>query len=165
MQRALALLSVVLLTGSCAAGTGTSPTGGICHAGETTYFQCSTAHHKSLGLCGNLPSTLQYRYGKPGKVELQFPDQAADGAKLLLYAHYHRYQTDRSEVTFSHAGVDYAVFDYTESGKRSAGVHVTTADGAEHEVLCDGAIHGRLDALKNSLRCDADNALNGGNCP
>lgn len=139
--------------------------GGQCRAQETTYFSCDTARHKTISLCGATPSALQYRYGKPPQVELQFPDKPSDGVNQLRYAHYARFQTDRSEVTFSRSGVDYAVFDYTEQGKRSAGVHVTTADGTEHEVLCTGPIEGHLSALGKSLRCDTDNALNGGNCP
>jgi len=43
-------------------------------------------------------------------------------------------------------------------------VRVTTADGNGHEVACAGAIRGRLDTLGTSLRCDPDNALNGGAC-
>jgi hypothetical protein len=138
---------------------------GQCKAQETTYFTCDTALHKSISLCGAVPSALQYRYGHAPQVELQFPDKPSDGVNQLRYAHYSRFQTDRSEVTFSRAGNDYAVFDYTEQGKRSAGVHVTTPDGTEHEVLCAGPIQGHLNTLEKSLRCDADNALNGGNCP
>lgn len=138
---------------------------GQCHAQETTYFSCDTARHKTVSLCGALPSSLQYRYGKTPHVELQFPSNPADGVNQLRYAHYFRFQSDRTEVTFSRNGNDYAVFDYTDDGKRSAGVHVTTPDGTEHEVLCKGAIEGHLNALGKSLSCDADNALNGGSCP
>ena len=87
-----------------------------------------------------------------------------DGLRQLGYAHYTRYQAERTEVGFSRADVDYAVFDYTEDGQRTAGVRVTTADGSGHEVACAGAIRGQLDTLGTSLRCDPDNALNGGAC-
>lgn len=163
MQRVVVLSIASLLAGSCA-GPASSLAAGLCRAGETTYFSCPTARHKTISLCGSLPA-VQYRYGKPDKVELAFPDDASQGAQQLGYAHYMRYQTERSEVGFSRGGVDYAVFDYTEEGHRSAGVRVTTADGIDHEVACDGPVEGRLDALGKSLRCDADNALNGGNCP
>lgn len=139
--------------------------GDQCKPMETTYFSCSTHHHKTVSLCGTLPTRLQYRYGKAPQVELQFPANPDDGVKQLLYAHYFRFQSDRTEVTFSRNGNDYAVFDYTDQGKRSAGVHVTTPDGTEHETLCTGPIQGHLSTLGKSLRCDADNALNGGNCP
>jgi len=163
MQRALVLSIASLLAGSCA-GPSSSLAAGLCRAGENTYLSCPTPRHKTISLCGSLPA-VQYRYGKPDKVELAYPDDPAQGFRQFGYAHYMRYQTERSEVGFSRGGVDYAVFDYTEEGHRSAGVRVTTADGIDHEVACDGPVEGRLDALGKSLRCDADNALNGGNCP
>lgn len=140
--------------------------GSLCHAGEATYFSCATARHRTISLCGRLPASLQYRYGTAARLELQFPDEAARGTEQLRYAHYSRFQTDRSEVTFRHADADYAVFDYTENGKRSAGVHVTTADAREVEIRCAGPVHGQFVALGRNLRCDSDNALNdGGHCP
>ncbi|MBU6246130.1 MAG: hypothetical protein KGN77_00115 [Xanthomonadaceae bacterium] len=139
--------------------------GGQCRPPETTYFSCSTARHKTISLCGSLPGSLQYRYGKAPHVELLYPSSPGDGVRQLRYAHYFRFQSDRTEVTFSRRGYDYAVFDYTDEGKRSAGVRVTAPDGTEHDVLCSGPIQGRLAPLGKSLRCDADNALNGGNCP
>lgn len=164
-MRRLAILPVAILAAGLCTHAMPAHAEGQCLARETLYFSCSTAQHKAVSLCGNVPSTLQYRYGKPPHVELAFPDNPADGARQLFYAHYGRFQTERSEVTFSHAGVDYAVFDYTEHGKRNAGVHITMPDGSEHEVHCTSSIKGRLSVLAKSLRCDADNALNGGNCP
>jgi hypothetical protein len=164
MRHAFALPAIPLLAWLCI-HPAAAHAGGQCLAKETTYFSCDTARHKAISLCGATPSALQYRYGKPSQVELVFPDKPSDGINQLRYAHYARFQTDRSEVTFSRGGVDYAVFDYTEQGKRSAGVHVTMADGTEHEVLCTGPIEGHLSTLGKTLRCDADNALNGGNCP
>ncbi|HUW54118.1 MAG TPA: hypothetical protein VMV99_11935 [Rhodanobacter sp.] len=163
MRPSFVLLTTLSLAWSCFPSAALAD--GQCLVHETTYFSCGTTGHKSIGLCGSVPSALQYRYGKPPKVELQFPDKASDGISQLRYAHYFRFQTDRSEVTFTHAGVDYAVFDYTENGKRRAGVRITMPDGAEHEVRCTGPIQGHLNTLATSLPCDADNALNGGSCP
>ena len=156
----LALVAAVWLAHAAPASAG-----GQCKASETTYFSCGTARHKTLSLCGALPSSVQYRYGKVPHVELRFPSNPTAGVKQLRYAHYFRFQSDRTEVTFSRNGDDYAVFDDTDDGKRSAGVRVTTPDGTEHETLCTGPIEGRLDTLGKSLRCATDNALNGGNCP
>lgn len=163
MRRRLETVLACLLAGSCTSPA-TSLAEDLCHAGETTYFSCRTAPGKTISLCGSVPSALQYRYGRAPKVELAFPPDANDGLRQLGYAHYTRYQAERTEVGFSRADVDYAVFDYTEDGQRTAGVRVTTADGSGHEVACAGAILGQLDALGTSLRCDPDNALNGGAC-
>ena len=137
----------------------------LCDTRQTTYFSCQTPQHKTISLCGALPSALQYRYGKPGKEELAFPDDATSGARQFAYAHYSRYQTERSEITFSHGDADYTVFDHTEDGRRSAGVQVATAGGKAVEIQCAGPIHGTLAPLGKSLHCDRDNALNGGQCP
>jgi len=164
MRRALVLSIALLLAGS-RLGPAASLAAGLCRAGETTYFSCATARHKVISLCGSHAAGVQYRYGTADKLELAYPDEPAQGLQPFGYAHYLRYRTERSEVGFGRHGVDYAVFDYTEGGRRSAGVRVTTSDGAEHEVACARAIRGRLDVLGKSLRCDPDNALNGGRCP
>lgn len=137
----------------------------LCATAETTYFSCAASGHATISLCGVLPGKLQYRYARAGQLLLRFPRSAGQGVQQLRYAHYSRYQTERSEVSFSDAGTDYTLFDYREHGRRSAGVQLTDADGAEHELLCTGPIQGRLAPLAKSLRCDSDSALNGGHCP
>lgn len=99
-----------------------------------------------------------------GRIALTYPQDASAGVSSFLFAHYFRFQTDRTEVGFRNQRVEYAIFDYTEDGRRRAGVRVTTADGKETELLCSGPITSRLAELKAVLRCDADNALNGGSC-
>ena len=164
-RRAAVGFLLLSLLPSCAGSVQPPAGGSLCHAPETTYFSCRTTRHTTVSLCGTLPSTLQYRYGRGAQVALQFPDDPATGARQLGYAHYSRFRVARTEVTFSHVGADYAVYDYTENDRRSAGVHVTTADGRASEVRCAGPVQGQLAPLGKSLRCDSDNALNGGQCP
>ena len=137
----------------------------LCETRQTTYFSCQTLRHKTISLCGALPSVLQYRYGKPDKVELAFPGDTVSDARQFAFAHYSRYQAERSEIAFSHGDADYTVFDYTDDGRRSAGVQVSTADGKAAEITCAGSIYGALSPLGKSLHCDSDSALNGGQCP
>ena len=137
---------------------------GLCTAGEMTFFACQTRQDKWISVCGSLPRTLQYRFGTSARPELSFPQDASAGPQTLLYAHYFRAQTDRTEVTFNTGSVDYAVFDYTEDGKRLAGVRVTPASGKETQVVCRGPVTSRLTDLKSTLKCDPDNALNGSGC-
>jgi hypothetical protein len=138
--------------------------GGLCAATETTFFACQTRQRKWISLCGSVPRTLQYRFGTVARTELSFPDDPAVGLTRFEFAHYFRYQTDRTEVSFHSGEVDYAVFDYTEHRKRSAGVRVTPADGREREFACRGRIESALQKLNGVLRCDPDNALNPGGC-
>lgn len=155
----------LLVLASCSACATQPVAGSLCDASQTTYLSCQTARHKTISLCGALPSALQYRYGKAGHVELAFPGDAAQGAQQFAYAHYGRYQVERSEISFSHGDADYTLFDYTEDGHRTAGVQVSTADGKAAEIRCAGVIQGALSPLGKSLRCDTDSALNGGQCP
>lgn len=155
------LLSLV----PCAACATQPVPGSLCEAQQTTYLSCQTDRHRTVSLCGALPSALQYRYGRTGHVELAFPDNATQGVRQFAYAHYSRFQTERTEISFSHGDADYSLFDYTENGRRTAGVQVSTEDGKAAEIRCVGKIQGALSPLGKSLRCDADSALNGGKCP
>ncbi|MES2048313.1 MAG: hypothetical protein V4447_07935 [Pseudomonadota bacterium] len=103
---------------------------------------------------------MQYRFGKPGHVELRYPEDPKSGLSQFKYAHYSRSQTERYEISFSNHGSDYAIFDYSENRQHSAGVRV----GEDTEILCVGKIKSELTKLQKLLVCDADNALNGGNC-
>ena len=142
---------------------------GLCTAQETVYFSCPAAHGRWIALCGSVssasPAALQYRYGRQGAVELQYPDRAADGARQFLYAHYFRAQVDRFEIRFDIAGNDYVVYDDAEEGRHASGVRVTTPDAKEHDVACTARATSRLIDLEHVVRCDADSALNLGHCP
>lgn len=136
-----------------------------CGAKQAVVFACTMARGKRLSLCGSPPATLQYRFGSPSRADLIFPGAAAEGASRMRFAHYHRYQVERSEVVFDNAGVAYTVFDETRSGVRRAGVSVQGAGQAREQILmCRGHVVGTLSALKPHLPCDADSALQGGTC-
>lgn len=135
----------------------------LCAKDEVTYFSCPSSNGRSINLCGKPAPTLQYRFGRPGRVELAYPAQAQDSVNAFWYAHYARAQTDRIEIRFDNAGVEYVLFDYTEDGRRQAGVRVTR-ESKETNLTCRGPIRSRLVELQDKLKCDADNALAAGTC-
>ena len=148
------------------AGAPAKPVASLCEPGEAVQFSCPMGRGRTLSVCGQPPSALQYRFGKPGQVELRYPADATQGPQLFLFAQYMRYQVDRITLRFTNEGTGYEVFDEREDGKRSAGVRVTKAgDGRETALPCRGPVTSRLGALKPLLRCDADSALQGGSCP
>jgi hypothetical protein len=157
-------LLTLLCTGSAAAD-GEANFAGLCSAQEAVYFACSTATTRWISLCGTAAGALQYRFGRSGAVELQYPARAIDGASRMMFARYSRHETERVEVRFENHGADYVLFDYQEGAQRTAGVRVTTAGGKERDIVCSGPVASRLGELKTALRCDADSALNGGQCP
>lgn len=84
------------------------------------------------------------------------------------HAHYTRYQTSRTEVSFSVGTFDYTVFDYQEAQEtppRVRGVSVgrTGAEAPSQQWLCGPKASSRLHMLQGLLPCDADNAL--ASCP
>ena len=135
----------------------------LCAKGETTYFSCPAGNGRSINLCGKPAQTLQYRFGKPGRVELAFPARPEDGPEAFRYAHYARYQVDRFELRFDNDGTEYVLFDYMDSGRREAGVGVTQG-GKESSVSCRKPVQSRLGELEGKLKCDAESALAGGAC-
>ncbi len=137
----------------------------LCAAEETTYFDCAMANGKRLAICGALPDRLQYRFGRPGAVELAHPAAPEDGPKALSIARYHRYRTDRLTLRFERDGVGYTVFDDQEEGQRRGGVRVKTADSRAHDLVCAGPVASRLGELVGVVACDRESALNGGSCP
>ncbi len=136
---------------------------GLCKADETVYFACPATKSRWISLCG-APGALQYRFGRTTKVELTFPDRASDGPSHFRYADYFRAQVTRVEVSFERDGAGYAVYEYQEGDQRSAGVRVTTQDGREVDVACQGPVHSQLGKLKSTIPCDQESALTGGQC-
>ena len=164
LTRVTLLAAYALMAVPTAGANGPVPSG-LCTAQETAWLSCTTSRQRWIGLCGKPPRTLQYRFGQPGRLELQFPDDPADGTHRMLFASYARYQTERVEVRFDNQGTEYVLFDYAEGGVRRAGLRVATADDKERELVCVGRITSRLGELRSLLKCDADSALNGGKCP
>jgi hypothetical protein len=136
----------------------------LCAAQETAYFSCATARQRIASLCGTAPQSLQYRFGRPGAIELAFPEDPSEGGAKMLYAHYSRYRTNRVELRFENAGFEYTLFDYREGARRHAGVRVLGAGGKERLVHCTGRVDSRLGELEGVLPCDAESALNLGAC-
>ena len=155
------VLAAFLLLAPAAAGAASA---GLCAASETSFFSCQTAGKKWIGLCGSATGAVQYRFGAPGRIELQYPADPADAVSSLHLTHYARFDADRSELTFSNQGVGYALFAYREHGKQSAGVRVAIAGGKEREIACAGRIVSHLPRLRGVLRCAPDNALSLGEC-
>ena len=164
MNRLNLFLCAIVLSLLSIPAQSTSPYG-LCTSTETTVFSCQTTKQKLISLCGTLPGTLQYRFGKPDHMELRYPENAVNGTAYFKYAHFMRPQTDRFEINFCNQGVDYTIFDYTEEGKSRAGIRIVTIDGTESEIICSDKIESQLHKLKKHLPCDSENALNMGNCP
>jgi hypothetical protein len=144
----------------------------LCRAEEQVIFTCVAAGSaKLVSLCGSKlldhrRGYLQYRYGKPGAIELQFPLARANTQLAFRYAHYFRAQVDRTEISFDNQDYRYTLFDYYDGDVKPviavAGVRVGKhgTKGQETELRCQSRPASKLGFLETVIRRDYDNALN-----
>lgn len=121
----------------------------LCAGNERIVFSCLTkargpakGSSKIVSLCASRDLTkeqgyLQYRFGLPGKVELEFPSAHTGSQQQFQYTHYMRYQVDLTEINFAIEGYQYQIFDDYNGEERprisTEGVSVT-ARGKSKEV-------------------------------
>ena len=89
----------------------------LCAADERVIFSCALRQPaKIVSVCASKDLTsekgyLQYRFGMPGKVELEFPQDRTRTQQQFEYSHYFRARVDMTEINFTVNGVSYSVFD------------------------------------------------------
>ena len=123
----------------------------LCTKTEHIVFSCLTKRFgvsasrspaKIVSLCASRDldkqrGYLQYRYGLPGKVELEFPSARTGTQQMFQYTHYLRYQVDLTEINFEIDGYQYQIFDDYNGEEKprvsTEGVSVT-APGKQKEV-------------------------------
>lgn len=139
---------------------------GLCQLDEQVLFSCRIAKStKQVALCATPKlderGWLIYRFGTPGKIELEFPGQRAGSLQRFSFGHYMRYQTDYTDIAFNIGKVQYTVYDYYQGEEKSAyarGVRVTTDTGKEVDLACHGKVKSELLQLEGLLPCiDKDN--------
>ena len=93
----------------------------LCTKDEQIIFSCTlkrTAKRPAriASLCGSRDLAkdrgyLQYRFGLPRKVELEFPKDRSHTQEQFRYSHYFRFQVDLTEITFKTDDYEYEIFD------------------------------------------------------
>lgn len=148
------------------------PPSSLCRAEEQVIFTCvATGSAKFVSLCSSRlldhrRGYLQYRYGKPGAIELQFPQARANTQLAFRYAHYFRAQVDRTEISFDNQDNRYTLFDYYDGEVKPAiavaGVRVGKhgTKGRETELRCQSRPASKLGYLETVIPRDHDSVLN-----
>jgi len=131
--------------------------GSLCESTEKVVFSCTiTKAAKIVSLCSSKDLTkergyLQYRFGLPGKIELEFPKQREQTQTAFKYSHYFRAQFDLTEISFSQDGHEYAIFDdYNGEQKpvrHEQGIKITPPNGKEVSLTCSGKAKAQYDDL------------------
>jgi len=120
-----------------------SQTGTLCEKGERVIFSCPVKRPaKIVSLCASKDLTsdtgyIQYRFGLPGKIDLEFPKDRTGTQLKFQYSHYFRAQFDLTEISFRNDGYEYQISDDYNGEEKPAqtiqGVSVT-APGKPKEV-------------------------------
>ncbi len=111
----------------------------LCSKDEKVIFTCPVKpNNKIVSLCASTHVTktdgyLQYRFGTPAKIELEFPKERTGSQKAFEYNHYFRAKVDLTEISFSIDDYGYTLFD-TYNGEEKPpiseqGVTVTRPNG------------------------------------
>lgn len=89
----------------------------LCAKSERVIFACVLRRPaKIVSVCASKDLTrdtgyLQYRFGSPAKIELEYPKERTGTQQKFEYTHYFRAQVDLNEINFSVDGVNYSVVD------------------------------------------------------
>ena len=96
----------------------------LCQKGEDNYFSCKAHNGKIISLCGQVSTDdypwLQYRYGRPGAIELAYPQSRKDSVQ--------RFKAERIRAGGGAYGVDGVAF---VSGSIGYSVDAVTPDTGE----------------------------------
>ena len=136
---ASATLCVVAAAASSRVNVAQLQAGSLCEKDEQIVFSCTIRRPvKIVSLCSSKELTkdrgyLQYRFGLPQKIELEFPKQREQTQAAFKYSHYFRAQFDLTEINFSTDGHQYAIFDdYNGEQKpvqHEQGIKITPPNG------------------------------------
>ncbi len=122
---------------------GEPQTNTLCAKDERVIFSCPVKRAaKIVSVCASKDLTndhgyLQYRFGVPGKIELEYPKDRQGTQAKFQYSHYFRAQFDMTSINFTIDGYEYSVFDDYNGEEKpkisTQGVSVT-APGKPKEV-------------------------------
>ena len=111
------LISIIVMAPRTNSSAGAPVPNTLCAKEERVIFSCLLRRPaKMVSVCASKDLTsdkgyLQYRFGLPGKIELEFPRDHANTQQQFEYSHYFRARVDLTEINFTVDGVSYSVFD------------------------------------------------------
>jgi hypothetical protein len=148
------LLGLVLLTVGVAARAMAADAATLCGASEKVVFSCSNGQ-KTVSICAAPPkatpnSSLHYRFGTPGKVELSFPSAERKASDAFLSGSLTYSGGGGALLRFESGAYQYTVFDAIgkwgrhEEPLELAGVVITKGGGPVATVQCRGKARSEL---------------------
>ena len=117
----------------------------LCQPDETVIFSCRIhSSGKLASLCAakdfgkNSGATVRYAFGKPGTVELRFPEKAEPAPGSFKRTHLvYAGATGGYAYTFTNGGFKYHVYSISGTGLEDQGIVVTQRGRVIAELKCD----------------------------
>ncbi|MBA3804422.1 MAG: hypothetical protein H0X14_01740 [Acidobacteria bacterium] len=114
----------------------------LCARDEKIIWSCETDNRKTVSICGSKQldkqrGYLQYRFGRPGHVELEYPQQRQNTQTAFAYFRYTRPRVTYLGLRFKLNEYDYEIYDNSNEEERAgseAGVTVTPAGNTAKTV-------------------------------
>ena len=124
--------------------------------GESLVFGFKVKSGKTVTVAlGKDDSYLVYRYGKVGKVELEYPKNKKSSFSKFIYSKYFRgggvanEGLDLQYLRFSNSGILYIIFDEYSASDNSRDVGIKIIRKKDNKTLA--VIHGLSKTVKGSL--------------
>lgn len=136
----------------------------LCSQGERVVWSCETVKERKIAsLCSSkdLDKTrgyLQYRYGRMGQVELEFPRERANTQAAFKYSRYTRPLVTFLKVEFVNNGFTYTISDddneEEKPARRDASITVTPSgtNAKETSLRCRLPLTGSLMTLEDAVQ-------------
>lgn len=100
---------------------------------------------------------MQYRFGRPDKIEFEYPSQGKFTPSSFDFFHYFRPNEDQTSLHFQTNDVDYTVFSDSNGSKTSAGVTVKIkTTNKVQSIRCTGKIEAKWSAIEDKVECTDD---------
>lgn len=135
--------------------------GSLCAASEQVLWSCEMVKDRKLAsVCGSkdLDGTrgyVQYRFGRAGQVELEFPRERTSTQSAFKYSRYTRPLVTYLKLQFVNGGVSYTISDDSNEeekpAQRYAAITVKNAEANARETTlrCRKPVTGSLMKLEN----------------
>jgi hypothetical protein len=137
-------IAALLLTTGAAFAQAASPN--LCEPTERTFFSCTFEGGKAVALCGRVDSgtviSLEYRYGRPGRIELTHAatPQSAFSATVAPLAP----RASVRQVWFTRGGYTYLLTQCVGGGcPKGAGLAVLKGDRVVSNRFCQRSVDDR----------------------
>lgn len=141
----LALVALALMVASPAGAVGDPPS--LCGKGESTIFTCAI-RGRTASLCassdiGPEKGTMTYRFGKPGAIELAYPDPSVAPTKAFSAAVIDMADAPGDYVSFDRNGTTYKIYSVIHRGSGSSGgIFVSRGKEKVADLKCDHGADG-----------------------